>query len=549
MVMHVVPPSGGKVVLPTGNVLAMRARDPWREATAKAREVATQREIIVNAVMSMVRDGVTQNNAVALIIERNLATPNRLQPYIAAAMAFTAKKDRKSPTRSTICAWCADYKAEGLEALLPDHKGRVIESAAWWGSALEHYNNPSKPDMSAVYRLLLEVEGFAVTYDQVRHYLSSVPAMLGRNSPARIGKNLYRLTEKAYIRRSTEHALAGDVYVADGYRADVYLAHPVTGDIWRPELTVGMDLRSRVIVGWRADEHEGTIAVQNMWAEAFARYNHVPPFLYVDNGSGYKNKLMSDEATGFYARSGIQQIIHAIPGNPHGKGWIEQFFRIMKDDFLKLWRPHFYCGDDMAPEVLQHTVREIKASRLQLPTLEEFTDAFNAWLVRYENRPHPEDKSVNRIELWNQLIPIPPHTTLSDLKRQVVTLTVRRACVTHGKRAYGHPDMLAFNGEKVLLEYDLMVNEIGVIRTIDGRWICDAHLIKRIDALDTTRLEDKRVARAEDAIKRLEKKMQEQKDRAGHVIDADAITDYLTIEGESTVVDGAPLMLDLNDID
>lgn len=547
MVKLVVPPTGGKVVLPTGNVLAMRARDPWREATAKAREVATQREIIVNCIQRMMDDGVSQNNAVALLLERNES--NRLPAYVSAAMVATAKKDRNAPTRSTICAWCADYKAEGLEALLPDHKGRVIESAAWWGPALEYYNNPSKPDMSAVYRLLLEVEGFAVTYDQVRHYLSSVPAMLGRNSPARIGKNLYRLTEKAYIRRSTEHALAGDVYVADGYRADVYLQHPVTGDpTWRPELTVGMDLRSRVIVGWRADEHEGTIAVQNMWAEAFARHNHVPPFLYVDNGSGYKNKLMSDEATGFYARSGIQQIIHAIPGNPHGKGWIEQFFRIMKDDFLKLWRPEFYCGHDMAAELQQATVREAKAGRIQAPTLQEFTEAFNAWLVRYENRPHPEDKSVTRIELWNHLVPIPPHATLHELKRQVATLTVRRACVTHGKRAYGHPDLLAFNGQKVLLEYDLMVNEIGVIRTLDGRWICDANLIKRIDALDTNRLEDKRTARAEDAIKRLEKKMQEQKDRAGHVIDADAVTDYLTIEGESERIEAEPLMLDLTDL-
>ena len=546
MVKQITPPTGGKLILPTSNVLAMRARDPWREATAKARATATQRETIVHAINVMVAEGISQNNAVALLLERHAA--GRLQLYVNSAMLAAAKKGCTAPTRSTLCSWCASYKAEGLPALLPDYKGRVVESAAWWGPALEYYNNPSKPDMSAVHRLLLEVEGFAVTYDQVRHYLASVPAMLGRNSPARIGKNLYRLTQKAYIRRSTEHALAGDVYVADGYKADVYLAHPVTGDIWRPELTVGMDLKSRVIVGWRADEHEGTIAVQNMWAESFARHKHVPPFLYIDNGSGYKNKLMSDDAIGFYARSGIQQIIHAIPGNPHGKGWIEQFFRIMKDDFLKLWRPHFYCGDDMAAEVLQRTVREIKANRLQLPTLEEFTEAFNAWLQRYENRPHPEDKSVNRIALWNQLIPIPAHATLSDLKRQVVTLTVRRACVTHGKRAYGHPDMLAFNGQKVQLEYDLMLNEIGVIRTLDGRWICDANLIKHISVIDSNRLDDKRSARSEDAIKRLQKKMDEQKARAGHVIDADALTDYLTVEGESTHVDDTPFLLDLNDI-
>lgn len=550
MVMHVIPPTGKKVVAPTGNVLAMRARDPWREATTKAREIATQREIVVNCIQRMMDEGVSQNNAVALLLERHQA--GKLPQFVTSAMVATAKKERSAPTRSTICSWCADYKTEGLEALLPDHKGRVIESAAWWGPALEYYNSAgSKPDMSAVYRRLVEVDQFAVTYDQVRHYLASVPAMVGRNSPARIGKNLYRLTEKAYIRRSTENALAGDVYVADGYRADVYLAHPITGDIWRPELTVAMDMRSRVIVGWRADEHEGTIAVQNMWAECFARYNHVPPMLYVDNGSGYKNKLMSDDAIGFYARSGIQQIIHAIPGNPHGKGWIERFFRIMKDDFLKLWRPQFYCGPDMASEVLNLTVREVKASRLQLPTLEDFTQAFNDWLGRYHHRPHPEDKTVTRAQLWGQLVAIPPHATLPELKRQAVTLTVRRACIKHGPREYGHPDLLAFNGQKVVLEYDLMDNAVGVVRTEDGRWICDANLIKHIDAIDRTRLDDKRTARAEDAIKRLEQKMAEQKARAGHVIDADALADALVIESNSTLlIDGEePLLIDLTDID
>lgn len=550
MVKQITPPSGNKLVLPTAQVIAMRARDPWREATDRARQIALAREDVLLDLQSRQLPGVSFDAAIKSL--QAAAEAGSVNSYLAQQLKLVSKKSRKCPTRSVLFDWRAAYNKDGRNGLLPDHKGRVVESSAWWGPALEYYNAPgSKPDISAVYRRLVEVDGFAVSYDQVRHYLTSVPAMLGRNSPARIGKNLYRLTEKAFVRRSTEHALAGDVYVADGYRADVYLAHPITGDIWRPELTVGMDLRSRVIVGWRADEHEGTIAVQNMWAEAFARYNHVPPFLYIDNGSGYKNKLMSDDAVGFYARTGIQQIIHSIPGNPHGKGWIERFFRIMRDDFLKLWMPQFYCGPDMAAEVLNRTVREVKAGRMQLPTLEEFTNAFNAWLERYHNREHPEDKTVTRAELWAQLVPIPPHATVHELKRQAVTLTVRRACVTQGKRAYGHPDLLAFNGQKVLLEYDLMQNEIGIVRTLDGRWICDAHLIKRIDAIDTSRLEDKRTARAEDAIKRLERKIAEQKARAGHVIDADAIADALAIEGETTHDDDddAPLLLDLTDID
>jgi len=548
MVRLVEPPSGGasKAVMPTAQVLALRQRDPWREATERARQVATWRETVVAYVRSMTDAGVSQNNAVSLLLERGEA--GQLSAHFANALTGSAKAGRVAPSRSAICEWCALHREGGVTALLPDHKGRVVEAAGWWGPALEYFNQPSKPDMSAVHRRLYEVDGFAVTYEQVRSYLTGVPAMYGRNSPARIGKNLYRLTEKAFIKRTTQNALPGDVYVADGYRVDVYLAHPLTADIWRAELTVAIDMRSTVCVHWRADDHEGTYAVQNMWAECFARHNHVPPFLYVDNGSGYKNKLMSDELTGFYARAGIQQIIHAIPGNPHGKGWVERFFRNMKDDFLKLWKPQFYCGDDMADEALNHTVREIKAGRLMLPSLAEFTDAFNAWLIRYHQRPHPEDKSVTRAELWAGLAPIPPHASVLELKRQAATLGVRRARITHQKRIYTHPDLHAFNGKDAVLEYDLMDDRIGVVRTLEGRWICDAHLVSAIDAIAPNRLEEKRQNRAADAVKRLEKKIDEQKARAGLVIDAEAVAvgAMQTLPGSAVQIEANELELDLS---
>lgn len=555
MVRRIETSGGGAVaVLPTAKVLALRARDPWREATERARQVATMRETLVSYILGMTAQGVTQSNAVALLLER--AKAGMLPSHVAAAAKGAAKAGRPAPSRSTVHDWCALHREGGVAALLPDHKGRVAPTAVWWGPALEYYNAPSKPDMAAVYRRLLEVDGFAVSYDQVRDYLNGVPAMLGRNSPARLGKNLYRLTEKAFVRRSTENALPGDVYVADGYRADVYLAHPVTGDIWRPELTVAIDLRSRVVVGWRADEHEGTVAVQNMWAECFARWNHVPLMLYVDNGSGYKNKLMDDELTGFYARAGVQQIIHSIPGNPHGKGWIERTFRIIKDDFLKLWRPAFYCGDEIAAEASNRTVRECKAGRMTPPTLAEFAAAFNAWLDRYAQRPHPEDKTVTRASLWAGLSPIPPSASVCELKRQAVSLTVQRASLKHGKRVYGHPELHAFNGRKVVLEYDIMDDRVAVIRDEAGRWICDANLKGSIDAIAPNRLEEKRQLRVDDAVKRLEKKIAEQHARAGRVIDAESVAQGAlpALDGEARLIghddeDDTPLILDLTDID
>jgi putative transposase len=521
-------------VLPIAKVIALRQRDPWKEATEASRARAIKRETVVLWIMALRKAGVSQNTAVESLLLR--ATNGSLAPHVIQALSDSAVGKRALPRDSSIKQWCKDYREGGVNALLPDHKGRVVESAAWWGPALEYFNQPSKPSMAAVYHKLTEVDGFACTYDQVRSYLTSVPAMVGRYSPARIGKNLYRLTEKSYIRRCVINLLAGDIYVADGYRGDIYLAHPITGDIWRPEFTLALDLKSRVPVYWRADEHEGTYAVQNMWAEAFVRWNHVPPMIYIDNGSGYKNRFMDCESSGFYIRAGVQQVIHSIPGNPHGKGWVERFFRIVKEDFIKVEFADFYCGDDAAPENLNRIVREVKAGRLQLPTLAEFTTAFNAWITRYINRPHPEDKSVTRAELWRELQPIPPAASVTELKYQAVTLTVRRASIRHGKREYGHPDLHAFNHVKVVLEYDLMDNRVAIVRDLQGRWICDAKLISAIDAVDKTRMDEKRQLRAKDAVKRLEKKAGEQRARAGMVLDADALVDSAlpALPGECT---------------
>lgn len=535
MVKRIDGPKAGNVpvVMPTAQVLALRARDPWREATERARQIAVAREDVLLNLKARIRPGVSIDRAIKSL--QAAAEAGELPPFMTNQLRLvTTRKGRATPGRNTIYEWLAAYEAEGCTGLLPEYKGRVVEVAGWWGPALEYFNAPSKPDMSAVHRRLVEVDHFAVSYDQVRGYLTGVPAMYGRNSPARIGKNLYKLTEKAFIRRSVLAALPGDILAADGYCADVYLAHPLTGGLWRPELTVCIDVRSGFIPYWRADEHEGTYAVQNMWAETFTRWNHTPIFLYVDNGSGHKNRLMSDENIGFYKRAGIVEIIHALPGNPHGKGWIERFFRSMKDDFLKLEFPAFYCGSDASSDALKHVVNEVRAGRLEAPSLAEFTEKFNAWLMRYHGRPSPAEPPRTRAEVWGELQPIPPADSVKELKRQATELTVRRASVKHYRREYGHPDLHAFNGQKLVMEYDLVDASFAVMRTLDGRWICDAPLIKAIDVIAPNRLEEARQMRADNAIKRLEKKMVEQQARAGRVIDAEAIADAASLEGQST---------------
>ncbi|GAB6139893.1 hypothetical protein JCM14076_06220 [Methylosoma difficile] len=517
-------------------IMAKNATTAVQSSTAKAREKAVNRDIICNYISQLMESTSTLTLAVNLLLGR--ADDDTLPPHISSALRACAAGKAEFPSKSRLCEWYKNKREGGIDAIVPKHKGRQRVEGGWEQLAMELFNQSSQPSYASVHKQLTEVHGFTCQYPAVKAYLQKLPAKLGKNGPARLGKNLHRLTQTGYARRTTENLRVGDIYVADGYKADIYLAHPMTGDIFRPELTVSMDLKSRYIVGWRLDEHEGSFAVQSMWAETFVRHNHVPPLLYIDNGSGYRNNFVDDEITGFYVRAGVVQIIHSIPGNPHGKGWIERFFKTMKEDFLKMWMPEFYCGDEAADEVRNKVVRECKAKRLAPPSVLQFADAFNAWLERYHQRKHPEETSISHAGVWQGLVAIPPAISLIELKRFVVQLKVRRASVKHKKREYKHADLYAFNGQTVQVELDMMDNRVAVIRTLSGVWLCDAILITAIDVVPNTLLEEKRITRASDAVKRLEKKIKEQQHRGGNLIDADAIADgALAIESTATRIE------------
>lgn len=104
----------------------------------------------------------------------------------------------------------------------------------------------------------------------------------------------------------------------------------VSSATYRPELTVFIDIKSSYIAGWWLSEAESTVSTMFAMSHAMRMHNHVPAWVYVDRGPGYRAKLLSEEGTGFYARFDIG-LIGALPGNPHGKGWIERFFRTVRD--------------------------------------------------------------------------------------------------------------------------------------------------------------------------------------------------------------------------
>lgn len=481
--------------------------------------------------------GVSLNNAVEnLLLKAELADGDDLvDVLLLEALMQVACGKKHFPSRSTILKWVELYQSGGQAALASGHWQRQRKTRGWEAKALEIYSAPGAPNAATVARDLVRKHGFECSVDQVRDYLKALPVHLGERSAARLGKHLFRQTETPYVRRSTTELLPGDIYMADGYRADVYLAHPMTGDIWRPEIMHVIDIKTNAFVGYRIMAHEGTYDVMLGWSEIFAHWGHVCVMVYVDNGSGYANRLATDETTGYYLRSGVQRVIRSLPKNAKGKGNIERYHRVVRDDFLKTWQPRFYCGPDMAKDALDETARQIKAGHLVPPSLDEFILAYNAWIAEdYNQRPARDDKHLTRAAAFALLAPIPPHTDAGAPVRPCRKCTVQRASVRLNNREYGHPDLIGWNKRKVLVEFDVLAHGMVTVRELDGHLICDAALIKTIGVVSDSLMQDARQKALTNAMKRLQKKMDEQQARSGRVIDADAVADGAALEGTAT---------------
>lgn len=544
--------------LPTRHELVVHAAvGDVRRLPAERQDKVRAKERVCQWLLQQEGRGVSRNNAVELLlIKAEVGSDEGVFGVLSRDLAQLACGKKDLPSRSAILQWVADFGKQGQAALVSGHWSRQRRTEDWQALALQIYSAPGQPNAATVARDLRRKHGFTCTNEQVSNYLEALPVHLGKRNSLRLGKHLFKQTETPYVRRSREGLLPGDIYMADGYRADAYIAHPMTGDIWRPELMHVLDVATNKLAGYRVMAHEGSFDVMMGWANIMQTWGHVPVMIYVDNGSGYRNKIASDEVTGYYKRAGVQQVIHSLPKNARGKGNIERYHRVARDDFFKTWKPALYCGPDMAKDALDETVRQFKAGRLQLPSLQEFIADYDAWLRDdYHQRSAPDDKTLTRDQAFAALQPIPPHATALEIARPCEKRVVNRAAVQLHNREYMHPDLIGWNKRPVHVEFDIYDHGHVTVRDLDGYLICDAPLVKTIGIVGDSLLADKRQAALAAAVKRQERHLEETYRRAGAVIDVDAtaqaVIDHTpTLRLERTAPTDAPgddITLDLTD--
>lgn len=436
---------------------------------------------------------ISQNRAVGTMVA--LAKNGDLSPYLAgcAIRANDRKTEDRAISERTLKRWLADYRAHGETGLAPARRHQNMDVPGWAGEFLKHYQRPQKPSVEAAYEQFKQVhEG---TQTSVCPSIHVVRRWLKKLSPAarergRMGPQELKAL-KPYVSRSTDTLWPNDIWVADGHTFDAEVINPITGQIFRPEITLVIDWATRRIVGFSVNLAESALATLDALRDSITRCG-MYKMLYVDNGSGFDNAVVyevNDRLGG--------TITHSLPYNSQARGVIERPHRTILVRLAKTFDS--YIGADMDKSA---ATRMHKLSRKQLalglaPTVvPEFT-AFLADLQQaldqYNHRPHRglakfRDTQTLRLrhqspmEAWKTAEAedwqaLHAHSSVVEsLTRPQVLRKTHRGKVQWNSASYFLGDLEHLHGEEVRVAYDFRDSSRVWIHTLDGGLIGEALL-------------------------------------------------------------------------
>jgi len=430
-----------------------------------------------------------------------------------------------------------EYERAGM--LAPKKREADMTVPAWAKPFLEYYQRPEKPTVEHAYRQFLNAlddKAQAPSIWQVRRFLDKVGKVtlqLGRMGDREI-KSL-----KAFVRRDFANLLPGDIYSADGHTFDAEVQHPMHNRPFRPEITSVVDIATRKKVGWSVALAESAFAVLDALRSAVLG-SGIPAILYVDNGSGYKNELMTDIGTGLMARLGIE-MVNSLPYNSQARGVIERLHQTVWVNAAK--ELPGYIGRDMDRQAKQATFKLSRkalanaggeAVAMPLMAWDRFVAFCEEKVAEYNNRPHrslpkvadPETgrrRHMTPNEAWARAeeAGFAAHLVTDDearpLFRPQVLRTVRRCEIELFGNRYFNRQLEEFHTEELRISYDIHDPAHVWVYDEGGRFICQAELDgNKRDYMPMSVVAQARDKRASGRERRLEAKLAEvQQERRG----------------------------------
>ncbi len=466
---------------------------PQRDGISTSRLSDDQRDVM-SARVSIIREVermsqmVSQQRAILTLV--GLARDGQLSPYLAERVERA--NDRKTPDRTlserTIKRWLADFRKHGEIALAPIRRKPDMTLPVWAPVFLKHYQRPQKPSAEAAYAAFQAEYPGAPSIHAVRRMLAKMPPQA--REQGRIGAREIK-SLKAFHRRTADMLWPNDVWIADGHTFDAEVMNPLTGQIFRPEVTMVIDWGTRRIVGFSVNLAESTIATLDTLRDGVSRVG-MYKVLYVDNGSGFDNAVVyevNDRLGG--------TITHSLPYNSQGRGVIE---RPHKTILVRLSKTYdSYIGKDMDKEAATR-VHRLSRQQLsmglqpkQIPTFEAFFADLQDALDAYNHRPHralPKIRDIETgklrhqspMESWKSALadgwePLKAEAHVVEaLVRPQVVRTTNRAEVRIFGGIYFLQALEGYHGQEVRVAYDFRDASRVWVHTLDGELIGEAVL-------------------------------------------------------------------------
>lgn len=296
-------------------------------------------------------------------------------------------------SRKTLDRWIRHWHQGGFEALLPaaHRPAQRSDPAALALAVALKKENPARTAVQIRQIMLAAGGDLVVPHERtLQRHFRRLELHLDLD-PAATGRVLSRFETDAPNR----------MWIGDALHAI-----PIDPEGRKTILFCFLDDHSRAVMGARFGFAEDTVRMAAALRIAL-QTRGVPERLYLDNGAPFIDAWLLKGC----ATLGIK-LTHSTPYRPEGRGKVERFFRVVRDQFLVEFQGHH---------------------GRQIADLAELNRLFAAWTETiYHTRPHGETGQAPIIR-WNSgmptPIPLPDATLLTEAFKWQETRTVDKTCL------------------------------------------------------------------------------------------------------------------------
>lgn len=466
----------------------------WDELTERQRDCALARLAFVREIERACKElSVHQKAVIESLVAKFKA--GELPDHLAGQVNHVGRADAGLSARN-LERWVAAFRKGGKLALAPRKTGVIknVDVPAWWYVFKPFWQMTQKPSLAEAHRnYVAEVPGPHVTLRQVSYFmgrLSEEALNWGRMSDQELK------AYQAFKRLNFAHLDPNDVWQIDGHKFDALVINPITGQRFRPEVTVTIDWATRVWTGFSVNVAESSISTADAIRDAVLQRGMFA-ILYTDNGPGFKDNALIDKVCDVLGGT----LARALPYNSQAKGLVERFHQTALVRLAK--RYPSYIGEDMDKQVatkvqkislalLKEGTREAKQRmNLWVPDLNTFYHDLLDVQREYNRTPHSElprvrdyDTGVLRHmtpnEVWDQKVERGfvamtgrPYE-VEMLCRPTKVVVTRRGEVRFMNQVYFSQVLVPLHGEDVVLRYEFRDGSRVWVFNLDGELICEA---------------------------------------------------------------------------